>query len=73
LCAGLLLGVCVQALHIAVNALIAEQLAAADLVIRLDVHRHFLESRDPGDALVAAGEAALAAQAARLQVLLERP
>ena len=62
-----------QALHIAVNALIAEQLAAADLVIRLDVHRHFLESRDPGDALVAAGEAALAAQAARLQVLLERP
>ena len=62
-----------QALHITVNALIAEQLAAADLVIRLDLHRHFLESRDPGGALVAAGEAALAAQAPRIEALMGRP
>jgi NTE family protein len=61
-----------QALHIAVNALIAEQLDGADLVIRLDVHRHFLEGRDPADALVAAGEAAIAAQAPRLGALLGR-
>ena len=50
-----------QAIHIAVNALIAEQLAAADVVIRLDVHRHFLERDDPSDALVEAGERAVAA------------
>ncbi len=61
-----------QALHIAVNALIAEQIDAADLVIRLDVHRHFLEGRDPADALVAAGEAAIGAQASRIEALLER-
>jgi NTE family protein len=61
-----------QAIHIAVNALIAEQLEAADLVIRLDVHRHFLESRDPSDALVAAGEAAVAAQWPRIDALRRR-
>lgn len=61
-----------QALHIAVNALIAEQLGAADLVIRLDVHRYFLEGRDPADALVAAGEAAVGEQAARIEALLAR-
>jgi NTE family protein len=59
-----------QALHIAVNALIAEQIDAADLVIRLDVHRYFLEGRDPADALVAAGEAAVGAQASRIEALL---
>jgi hypothetical protein len=42
-------------------------------VIRLDVHRHFLESREPGDALVAAGEAAVAAQAPRIAALMGRP
>ncbi len=59
-----------QSLHIAVNALIAEQIDAADLVIRLDVHRHFLEEREPADALVAAGEAAVDAQSARIAALL---
>jgi NTE family protein len=62
-----------QSLHIAVNALIAEQLGAADLVIRLDVHRHFVEEREPADALVAAGEAAVDAQSARIAALLGRP
>jgi NTE family protein len=61
-----------QALHIAVNALIAEQLDAADLVIRLDVHRYFLEGGNPADALVAAGESAVAAQASRIEALLGR-
>jgi NTE family protein len=59
-----------QAIHIAVNALIAEQLEAADVVIRLDVHRHFLEHADPSDALVAAGEQAVAANWERIRPLL---
>jgi NTE family protein len=58
-----------QAIHIAVNALIAEQLAAADVVIRLDVHRHFLERDDPSDALVDAGERAVAAAWPRIAAL----
>jgi NTE family protein len=59
-----------QAIHIAVNALIAEQLGAADMVIRLDVHRHFLERDDPSDALIAAGEQAVAANWERIRALV---
>jgi len=58
-----------QAIHIAINALIAEQLAAADVVIRLDVHRHFLEHDDPSDALIEAGERAVAAAWPRIAAL----
>lgn len=58
-----------QAMHIAINALIAEQLEAADVVIRLDVHRHFLERDDPDAALIAAGEQAVAAQWPRIAAL----
>ena len=62
-----------QALHIAVNALIAEQLDAADVVIRLDVHRHFLDPGDPSDVLVAAGADAVARQWPRIDALRRRP
>jgi NTE family protein len=58
-----------QAVHIAVNALIDEQLGAADVVLRLDVHRHFLAHGDPSSALIAAGEKAVAAQWARIAAL----
>jgi NTE family protein len=58
-----------QAIHIAVNALIAEQLTEADVVIRLDVHRHFLERDDPSDALIVAGERAVAQAWPRIAAL----
>jgi len=58
-----------QAMHIAVNALIAEQLREADLVIRLDVHRHFLDGSDPTPALTAAGERAVAEHWHEIQAL----
>lgn len=61
-----------QAIHIAVNALIAEQIAAADVVIRLDVHRYFLELDDPSAALAAAGEQAVAANWERIRALQAR-
>jgi NTE family protein len=61
-----------QALHIAVNALIAEQIAAADVVLRLDVHRHFLELDDPSAALAAAGEQAVAVAWDRIRTLKPR-
>lgn len=58
-----------QAMHVLVNALIAEQVRDADLVIRLDVHRHVLDRTDPADALVTAGEEAVAAAWARIDGL----
>jgi NTE family protein len=61
-----------QAIHIAVNALIAEQIGAADVVLRLDVHRHFLERDDPSAALTAAGEQAVAANWDRIRALMPR-
>lgn len=48
-----------QAMHILVNSLATAQLAAADVVLRMDLHQHYV--RCGNESLIAAGRAAVAA------------
>lgn len=61
-----------QALHILVNALATEQVARADLALRLALHEVMIHSATQVRALIDAGEAGMMGQAERLRALLRR-
>lgn len=69
----LLSDIAFQALHILVNALAAEQIARADLALRLDLHHLMREGHVDPSVLIDAGERALTEAWPRLQALLDRP